>query len=154
MLGKIKKVLGIEGVKVKLKVKDTYDRSVETINGTVIFTTKTDSKVRSYRLTLIETYSRGRGKSKMTDEYPLGKLAANEPFELLADQALEVSFEMPFDFIHSEMDRIQKGNFLSAGIISLAKKIKGVKSTYTLRVEADIVGTKLDPFDKVEIHFH
>jgi len=154
MLGKIKKVLGIEGVKVKLQLKDTYERSEESITGKVIFTTKTDAKVRSYRLRLIETYVRGRGKAKQSDDYTLGELQESETFEVNANESVEIVFDMPYDFIQSEMDKIQRGNFLTAGIISLAKKIKGVKSIYTLQVEADIVGTKLDPFDKAIVNFH
>jgi len=150
MLGKIKKALGIEGVKVQLTV-ESVDKKQQLITGMVKFTTKTDSKVRSFNLSLTETYSRGRGKSKLTDEYILGEHRHSTSFSIAQDEIVEVPFSLDYGRMQSEMDKLQKGNFLTGVIIGFAKKLKGVSSTFKCKVEADIVGTKLDPFDTVEV---
>ncbi len=153
MIGKIKRALGIEGVKVNLDVAEKQNRSNPTIEGSVKFTTQSDNKVRSFTIKFTEKYSRGRGKHKLIDEYVLGKYESTEGFTIKKEEIIEIPFTLKYKWLDSEMDRIQNGNFFTSGIIMLAKRLKGVKSTYTVTIEADVVGTKLDPFDKVDILF-
>lgn len=148
MLGKLKKVLGIEGVKVQLILDTPVDKKNQKISGDLKFTTKTKGKVNKIFIKLIEKYSRGRGKSKLVDEYTVAMLEMNDSFEITPEEIIEIPFSMDYEIALSEMDKMQKENFISRPFISLAKFIKSVKSEYTVLVEADVQGTTLNPFDK------
>jgi hypothetical protein len=151
MLGKVKKWLGIEGVKVELQIPETFTLKDEHIEGTLIFTSMNDQMVDGFRLKLIEKYSRGRRKNKLVDEYKMGELVVDEEIEVIAGEELVVPFDLPFKIVHSEMDDIERKFFLFVPFVKTAKLIKGVKSEYRIEVEADVQGTKLDPFDKKTI---
>jgi sporulation-control protein spo0M len=148
MIGRIKKVLGIEGVKVELVVHTPVDTKNGIINGELKFTTKTKGKVNRIYIKLIEKYSRGRGKSKLIDEYTVAMLEMNDSFEITPEEIIEIPFSMDYEIALSEMDKMQKDNIFSRPFIGLAKLIKSVKSEYTLVVEADVDGTTLNPFAK------
>ena len=148
MLGKLKKVLGIEGVKVQLILDTPVDKKNQKISGELKFTTKTKGKVNKINIKLIEKYSRGRGKSKLIDEYTVAMLEMNDSFEITPEEIVEIPFSMDYEIALSEMDKMQKDNVLSRPLISLAKFIKAVKSEYTVVVEADVQGTTLNPYDK------
>ncbi len=151
MLGKLKKVLGIEGVKVQLMLDTPIDKKNQKISGELKFTTKTKGKVNKIIIKLMEKYYRGRGKSKLIDEYTVAILEMNDSFEITPEEIIEIPFSMDYEIALSEMDKMQKDNVLSRPLISLAKLIKAVKSDYTVVVEADVQGTTLNPFDKVTV---
>lgn len=151
MLGKIKKVLGIEGVKVQLLLDEKDAIQSHSVTGIAKFTTQSESKVRGFKLTLVERFSRGRGKKQITDDYILGRYEHTSSFTIARDEIIEIPFVLKYGRLHSEMDQLESKNFLIGGIVKLAKKLKGVSSNFELRIEADIVGTKLDPFDKVAV---
>jgi len=154
MLGKIKKALGIEGVKLELITANSeFDRESLAVEGILKFTTKSDSKVKSFRIKLLEIYSRGRGKKKLTDEYVMGSFEYTTSFPIKKDEIVEIPFTLDYIRALSEMDKMQESNFLTGSIIKFAKKLKGVKSSFKLIAEADVVGTKLDPFDDQEVFF-
>ena len=148
MLGKLKKVLGIEGVQVQLILDTPVDKKNQKISGELKFTTKTKGKVNKINIKLIEKYSRGRGKTKLVDEYTVAMLEMNDSFEITPEEIVEIPFSMNYEIALSEMDKMQRDNFISRPFISLAKFIKSVKSEYTVMVEADVQGTTLNPFDK------
>lgn len=149
MLGKLKKVLGIEGVKVELIIDTPVDKKNRKISGELKFTTKTKGKVNGITIKLIEKYSRGRGKSKLVDEYTVAILEMNDSFEITPEEIIEIPFAMDYQIALSEMDKMQRESILRRPIISLAKFIKQVKSDYSVVAEADVQGTTLNPFDKV-----
>lgn len=148
MLGKLKKVLGIEGVKVELILTTPIDTKEQIISGDLKFTTKTKGKVNKIVIKLVEKYSRGRGKSKLIDEYTVAILEMSDSFEISPEEIIEIPFSMNYEIAMSEMDKMQRDNIFSRPLISLAKLIKSVKSEYTVVVEADVKGTTLNPFDK------
>ena len=151
MFGKVKKWLGIEGVKVELSIPEEIFEQQETINGSIQLYSMHSQTVNSIKVTITEKYYRGRRKQKMIDEYKIGEIFMERQFEVPAEEMLEVDFELPFTIIKSEMDKLQGSNFLMRGIVGAAKKLKGVRSIYTITAEADVDGTKLNPFDKREI---
>ena len=148
MLGKLKKVLGIEGVKVELILSEPVDKKNQKISGELKFTTKTTGKVNKIIIKLIEKYSRGRGKNKLIDEYTVAVLEMNDSFEITPEEIVEIPFSMDYEIALSEMDKMQKDNIFSKPFIGLAKWIKKVKSEYTVLIEADVQGTTLNPFAK------
>jgi hypothetical protein len=149
MLGKLKKVLGIEGVKVELILDTPVDKKNQKISGELKFTTKTKGKINSITIKLIEKYSRGRGKSKLVDEYTVAILEMNDSFEITPEEIIEIPFSMDYQIALSEMDKMQKESIFRRPVISLAKFFKQVKSEYSVVAEANVQGTTLNPFDKV-----
>jgi len=148
MLGKLKKVLGIEGIKVELKLDTPVDKKNQKISGELKFTTKTKGKVNKINIKLIEKYSRGRGKAKLVDEYTVAMLEMNDSFEITPEEIIEIPFSMNYELALSEMDRMQKSNIIQRPFITLAKYLRKVKSEFTVMVEADVQGTTLNPFAK------
>ena len=151
MFGKVKKILGIEGVKMELHVDTPFKLDKEKITGVIKLTTKTKSDISSISLRLIEKYSRGRNKSKLIDEYVLGELVMSEPIMITPDEIIEIPFELDFINLRSEIDKIADGNILMRGPLKIAKLIKNVKSLFRLEAQASVQGTRLQPFAEVEL---
>jgi SpoOM protein len=151
MFGQIKRILGIEGVKIDVEVHQPVKLHSGILNGKVRLITIMDSEVSNINIRLIEKYHRGRKKDKLIDEYTVGTMDLNEGFSLKKDEIIEIPFELPFKYYQSEMDKMQDKNFLAAGIVKMAKFIKGVKSEYRIEAEATVKGTKLNPVSKKDI---
>ncbi len=148
MLGKLKRVLGIEGVKVEMYVKLPIDKEAKVITGNLKFTTKSESVVKGITVKIIEKYSRGRGKDKLIDEYTIAQLELSDSFVISPEEIVEVPFSIEYEIALSEMDKMAKESILKRPLISLAKFIRKVKSEFTLIAEADVDGTTLNPFAK------
>lgn len=150
MFGQIKKILGIEGVKIDVEINNPVLKSAGKINGKIKLTTLRDSEVDSIILKLIEKYHRGRGNTKLIDEYTIGFLEMEEKIYLKKEDIVELEFEIPFKLSKSEMDKLEE-NILAFGLVKLAKTIKGVKSEYRIVAEAIVPGTKLNPVVQKEV---
>jgi len=151
MFGQIKRMLGIEGVKIDVEVNQPVKLTTGMASGKVRLITVMDSEVTNINIRIIEKYHRGRKKDKLIDEYMVGSMDLNEGFSLKKDEIIEIPFDLPFKYYQSEMDKIQDKNFLAAGIVKMAKFIKGVKSEYRIEAEATVKGTKLNPVSKKDI---
>jgi SpoOM protein len=153
MFGKVKKILGIEGVKLELIVPDKVSREAGIVIGTVKLTSLSDNNlIESIQLKLVEKYSRGRGENKLINEYIMGTLLKKENITISKNDILEIPFELEFVYIKSEMDKMGESNFIARGLVGLAKKARGVHSDYKLIAEANIKGTTLHPFDSKPIN--
>ncbi len=151
MFGGIKKMLGIEGVKIDVEVLYSISKKDQIIKGKVKLTTLRDSTIIGVAIRLIEKYHRGRKDSKLIDEYIVGFVELDETMHLAKDDVVEIPFELPFKIYQSEMDKMQDSNLFAAGLVLLAKTFKGVKSEYRIEAEAIVTGTKLNPLSKKEI---
>lgn len=148
MFGKVKKILGIEGVKLELIIPDKVTAETGIITGIIKLTSLSDNNtIEGIHLKMVEKYSRGRGEDKLINEYPMGELVKNDFIQISKNDIIEVPFEMEFVHVKSEMDKLGENNFFTRGLVGLAKKARGVKSEYTLRAEANVKGTTLNPFD-------
>ena len=96
---------------------------------------------------MVEKYSRGRGDSQLINEYPMGELTMNNKINIGKNDVIEVPFELEFIYVQSEMDKLESNNIFAKGLVKFAKKLRNVKSEYTLRADAKIKGTTLSPFD-------
>ena len=152
MLNRIKKALGIEGVKLQLTLTDKVSFANEAIKGKIIFYSLSDQVVESVDLTIKERYKRGRRKKKLIDEYTLGELTLNGPVDVEKEQEVEVDFELPVKWIHSAMERFGRKNWLTRRISGGLSFLKGAKSRYYIEAEAKVQGVKLDPFDRLEVY--
>jgi hypothetical protein len=148
MLKRVKKWLGIEGIKLELMVPESISKDKTAIVGTVRFYSMNPQSVTAIHLKFIEKYARGRRKSRMTDEYVLIEKEIPVLIEVPAHEMVEYPFTLPFEIIRSKMDELEAKNFFLRGLVKAAKTIKAVNSEYRLEVEADVLGTALNPFDK------
>ncbi len=148
VFGKIKKTLGIEGVKLVLIVPERIDKSAGLLTGIVKMTSLSDDNIiKSIEIQIIEKYHRGKGENKLIDEYAMGKVVLNKTVHINKDDILEIPFELDFTFVPSEMDQLEQKNIFAKGLVKLAKKLKGVKSEYSVRAHAVVQGTALHPHD-------
>jgi len=152
MLGKVKRWLGIEGVKIELILPEQVSGESSVVKGKIRFYTMHTQKVKSIKVTLTEKYTRGRWKNKLADLYKLAEIELVEDIVVPADDPVEVDFELPFSLVKSDMDEIGDKNFLFQKVVNAAKLLKNVKSEYTIEAEAEIEGTALNPFDKKEVN--
>lgn len=148
MFGSVKKILGIEGVKLELIVADEVKKEAGIISGIIKLTSLSDNNLlESISIQMIEKYSRGRGDSRLINEYPMGSLIKKDRINIAKNDIIEIPFEMEFVYVQSEMDKMEDANFMAKGLVKLAKKLRNVSSEYSLRAEAKIKGTTLNPFD-------
>lgn len=151
MFGKVKKILGIEGVKMEIIMDHVINLQSEAVTGIIKLTTKTDSDIESIDVKLIEKYSRGRNENRLIDEYVLGKIILNEKQSIASDEIIEVPFHLDFVHAKSEMDKAASDNFFLKAPIKIAKWIKKVSSTYRIEAHAHVKGTKLQPFAELKL---
>lgn len=152
MFGKVKQWLGIEGVKLELVLPDKIEESEGLVRGKLRLFSMNSQTVKRVNVKLVEKYTRGRRKEKVTDEYELGYLVINEEVEVPAEQMVELDFLLQFKTIKSDMDELEDKNFVLGPLVKTAKWIRGVNSEYRVEAEAEVKGTALNPFDKKNIH--
>lgn len=153
MFGKFKKILGIEGVKLELIIPEKVSKDAGLVTGLIQLTSLSDNNLlESIEVIMTEKYYRGKKDSQLIDEYPMGKLFIRKPVTISRNDVVEIPFELNFVYVRSEMDKIEEKNFLSRGLVRLAKKLRGVKSEYYIKAEAKIKGTTLNPFDKKQLN--
>ncbi len=147
MFGKVKKWLGIEGVKVEILLPEETRAHDCLIEGKLRFYSMSTQTVTSIRVAIFEKYSRGRGSEKLIDEYKLGEMEQKKTFEVPEGETVEIDFMLPFQFVKSDVDEFADRNFFFRGIAGVAKITNAVKSTYRVEATAKVKGTALDPFD-------
>jgi len=148
MFGKVKKWLGIEGVKLELLLPEEIRESSGVVNGQIRFTSMNDQTVSYMKIIMVEKFSRGRGEEKLIDEYELGSIDMDTIIEIPANEAVEIEFELPFEMMKSEMDEMEDKNIFMGGLVKAAKWVRGAKSEFRIIAEAKVKGVALDPFDK------
>ncbi len=151
MFKKVKKWLGIEGVKLVLVLPDLAFVEVGAVSGKIRFYSKNEQIVKAIKLKMVEKYSRGRGNERLVDEYVLGEMTLDKTIVVPAEDMVEVSFTLPFQRVDSPVDEFGNKNILTGGLTKLMKKISKVKSEYRIEAEAKVEGTALNPFDKKNI---
>jgi len=151
MFGKVKRWLGIEGVKLELVLEDEVSMTASEIEGKIRFYSMHDQTVKKVRVRIIEKYKRGRFKNKLVDEYHLGSIELEQDIDVPAEEHVELDFTLPFNLAKSDMDRFSDQNIVFKGVASAAKLMKGVESVYRIEAEAEVKGTALNPFDVKEV---
>ena len=151
MFGKVKRWLGIEGVKVTMELPAAVKSSLGVVEGHIRFETMHPQVVNHIRITLMEKYIRGRWKNKLADLYKIGEIELEEDIEVPADTPIIIDFKLPFTLSKSEMDELGDKNIVFKKLVGAAKAIKNVKSEFYVQVEAQVKGTALNPFDKQPI---
>lgn len=152
MFGSIKNWLGIEGLKIEFEVDDVIKPLNGQIEGSLLFYSKRIQLVESVHVKLIERYTRGRRKNKLIDEYVLGEMEYTNTIEVPSEQFIELEFALPFELMKSDMDRMSEMNFVTRGLVEVAKKIKNAKSEFRLEATAKVKGVVVNPFVKKIIY--
>jgi len=148
MLGKVKDILGIEGVKIEIICPDVIPSDIDQIDGMIKLTTVREQEVKSIEIRLIEKYARGRKDKRLIDEYVLGEFVTNEVIKVIPGEEQLVEFSLDFARAKSAMDKLQEDSIVYKGLISVAKFFKKVKSTHRIEGSAKVKGTKLNPVVK------
>ena len=152
MFGRVKKWLGIEGVKLTIEVPEEIDKSSGEVQGKLRFESMNQQTVSWFKVAMIEKYTRGKRKDKRIDEYEMGTIEKHQSFQVLPEQSIEVNFTLPFTVYQSEIDELEDRNLFTRGFAKAAKFFRGAKSEYRLEAEAKVKGVALNPFDKKEIN--
>lgn len=145
MLGKVKQYLGIEGIKLNLEIPEIIDKKATMLEGNIVLTTKNRQTAKSFKIRLVERYSRGRSSSRLINEYVAGDLEFNQLVIVEENETVKVPFKLPYHIAQSRMDLYEDQNFLFRGAIKLLKMANAVKSEFRVEVEAKVSGTALDP---------
>ena len=148
MFKKVKKWLGIEGVKLELLLPEKVKETEGVVKGKIRLFSMNEQKVNFIKVVMVERFSRGRKKEKMTDEYRLGEITLDQEISIPKEQPIEIDFTLPFEMVKSEMDQLEDKNIFFSGLVKVAKKLRGVDSEFYIEAEAKAMGTALDPFDK------
>lgn len=151
MLGKVKDILGIEGVKLDLVLPEQININEGVLQGTIQFSSMRSQTVTAIKIVLIERYSRRRGEERLTDDYLLGEMYVEQEIPIPISKTVEVDFELPFSVSRSEMDELANRNLFFKGLVGLAKKASGVQSDYRVEAYAKVKGTALNPYTKSAI---
>lgn len=145
MFRKVKKWLGIDGVKIDVEVPEEIFLRERKISGWLIIESKQDSMIHKIRMRLIEKYSRGRGHSRLIDEYELGSIHLNGPFYISGETVQRIPFDLMFTPLLSKMDHWESTNLLMQGLVKSAKWMRKVSSEYRIEIEADVPGMAVSP---------
>jgi len=128
MLGKLKNLLGIEGVKINVILDDPIMKEEEAIFGHIVLHSLSSQVIQTIELKFIERYTRGRKEEKLIDEYELGSMILSETHHIIKDEEIKIPFTLPYKHVQSEMDKIGEANIFNKGLVFIAKSLKGVKS--------------------------
>jgi hypothetical protein len=151
MFGKVKRWLGIEGVKITMVLPAAVKASSGLIEGHLKFETLHPQVITHIRVSVTEKYIRGRWKNKLADLYKLGEIELDDVIEVPADTPILIDFKLPFVVAKSPMDEWGEKNYVFKKLVNTAKALKNVKSHFYVEAEAKVKGTALNPFDKQEI---
>ena len=149
MLGKVKKWLGIEGVKLEIVLEDEFDPGSGQVNGFIRLMSKSAQTVTAIKIALIERYARGRKQDQLIDEYELGTMVIKDRVEVPAGGTpVDVPFELTYEQLNSAVDEFGSRNIMFRGLAWAARRLRKVKSEYRLEAEANVKGVGLNPFDR------
>lgn len=151
MLGRVKLFFGIEGIKVDLDIPTEFHIGDKVIAGSLRLHSKSAQTLKALEIKLIETYQRGRGKDKRTNEYIWGKIEWNENLYIPAMGEKIIDFRLPVYPHLSGMDEMAGKSIVHRKIASLASMLKKASSVFHVEVSTRIEGTALNPSEKQEI---
>ena len=145
MIRRVKRWLGIEGVKIELVLPESLSLKSALLEGKLRFQSMNPERVTHLRISFKERYSRGRGEERLIDEYVLGSLEVEKQIDIPAGKIVELPFSLPFVRPESNVDTLEKV-FLWKGLAKAVKWANKVESEFRVEAEARIQGTALNPF--------
>jgi sporulation-control protein spo0M len=153
--GKIKKGLGIGTAKVELTVPDRVEKESGELSGSLSITAKSEQKVKSVKIRLVETRTSGTGSEQKRREYILGEITpVSEPFDMAGDEQKEIQFSLPFSLNQSTAQSMaDRGGALGA-LGKVAVKASNERSVFDVKAVVDLEGVALDPTSVRRVHLN
>ena len=149
---KIKQGLGIGTLKVELQIPGQVAKTEYVIAGQAVLTAKSDQKIKSIKLRMVEMYTTGQGENRTSKEYELGTLVMDAPFEMQGGETRTVDFQLPFQIALSSNQALAEKSGALGALGKAAVFAKGEKSTYAVKITVDLEGVALDPSASKDIH--
>jgi hypothetical protein len=146
MFQKVKRWLGIEGVKVEIEMPTYFKQTDKELFGRLKLMSLDNHLIEQIEYKLIERYKRGRGATKLIDEYILGIKVSKEKLILKSSETVYIDFMLPIKPNLSAVEKFGDKNFLAKGLATGVKWLKGAKSEYRLEVRIKVRDIRLDPF--------
>ena len=145
---KIKQGLGIGTAKVELQSPASISKDAGELTGKVIVIAKSDQKVKSIKISLVEKSVVGSGETREERTKVIESLVLDESFEIKKDEEKTIDFTLP---LHGSGDSASLKIFggtltISGGESSTSKNLQVVATV-------DLEGVALDPTASNDIYF-
>jgi hypothetical protein len=145
MIGKIKRWLNIEGLKISIETQEFLLLKSGEISGVLCLQSLRPQQINRIQITLREIYHRGRGDSKRIDTYQIGENVINEPFLLGVEEEIRIPFTMQFSRDRSSIERFGDRNLFSGVLAKGIHFLNATRSAYELEVIAQCPGVAVPP---------
>jgi hypothetical protein len=145
MIGKIKRWLNIEGIKISIETQEFIILKSGEISGFLCLQSMRTQRIDRLQIALREIYHRGRGDSKRIDTYQIGETVFVEPFSLSADEEVRIPFTLHFSRSRSSIERFGDRNLLSGALAKGIHILNATRSEYELEVIAQCPGVAVPP---------
>ncbi|MFA6529164.1 MAG: sporulation protein, partial [Candidatus Gracilibacteria bacterium] len=149
---KIKLFLGIGTVKISFDIPASFSDKDKTVKGNVVVLGKSDHKITSITLKMVEEYSHKNNNGQVhRKQFTLGEIVLNKPFDVKQGEEKKVSFELPFEILRSKNDQLkEKGGVLGA-LGKIGSVLDNENSTYFIQAVVDVEAAYFDPTARVKI---
>ena len=145
-LNKIKQGLGIGTAKVELDIPTTISKGTKEMNGKVVLSAKSDQKVKSVKVALIETVTFTSGDEQRVQKKDLQSVILKEPFDIKKDEQRTIPFTLSVDL----GDNVSFELFGGTLELSAASNKPQV---YEITATVDLEGVALDPTASKYVNF-
>ena len=145
-LNKIKQGLGIGTAKVELDVPTSISKDVKEVDGKVTVTAKSDQKVKSIKVSLVEKTMVGSGDERREQRKNIQTVSMDESFEIKKDEVREIPFKLSVDL----------GDKASFALFGGTLEISSSSSTpqnFEIVATVDLDGVAIDPTAGKAINF-
>ncbi len=143
--GKLKQGLGIGTIKVELQIPGQVAKADGQVQGKLTMTAQSDQHVQSIKFRFVESYMTGRGEEQKTEEYELGTLVLDTPFDMKKDETKSVDFTLPFQFAASSNQALAEQSGVLGALGKAAVLARAERSEYHVKAVVDCQGVALDP---------
>lgn len=151
---KLKQFFGAGTVKIELTVPPSVTKQSSKVAGSVTLRALSDQHVIDLTVLLEERWETGRGDSKSEKAFELGKVTLAATFDMKAGEERTIHFELPFELLKSNADRLKERGGALGALGSLSALANGEKSEYRVKAEADVKGAAFDPSDDKTIELN
>ncbi len=151
LLDKIKQFFGVGTVSVKLSTPSTFSSKESVLKGSVTITAKSDQDIVSVEIELQEKWSKGKGDEVTEKTFTLGSLKMNEAFSMKKEEVKTINFEVPYDIVKSDNDRLKEKGGVLGGLGKMSSFLDNERSEFTVIATVDVKGATFDPNDIANI---
>ncbi|MBX7242003.1 MAG: sporulation protein [Bacteroidia bacterium] len=151
LLDKIKQFFGVGTVSVKLSVPASFSSKESVMKGSVTITGKSDQQIESVEVELQEKWTKGKGDDVTEKTFTLGSIKLNEGFAIKKDEVKTINFEVPYDIVKSDNDRLKEKGGVLGGLGKVGSFLDNERSEFSVICTVDVKGATFDPNDIANI---